>query len=169
MYRVFLGLGSNLGNRIGFLNRAIREINDLAPVKASSSIYETEPLGMVSEHQFLNMVIEVETALRPPELFPPLKAIERKLGRRPGSHMMDREIDIDILLYDGISYSDEKLSVPHPQLEHRRFVLEPFKELAPFVVHPTRNQTIAALLRTCRDRSRVVRTEFAVDSIHVGS
>ena len=151
------------------MNRAIREINDLAPVKASSSVYETEPVGMVSEHLFLNMVIDLETALRPPELFPLLKSIERKLGRRPGSHMTDREIDIDILLYDGISYTDEKVSVPHPQLEHRRFVLEPFKELAPFVVHPTRNQTIAALLRTCRDRSRVVRTEFAVDSIHVSS
>jgi 2-amino-4-hydroxy-6-hydroxymethyldihydropteridine diphosphokinase len=169
MYRVFLGLGSNVGNRLGFLNRAVAEINDLAHIRAASFVYETDPVGIASEHLFLNMVIDLETSLRPPELFPPLKAIERKLGRRPGSHMMDREIDIDILLYDGFSYSDEIVRVPHPQLEHRRFVLEPFKELAPFIVHPTRNQTIASLLRTCRDRSRVVRTELAVDSIHVSS
>jgi 2-amino-4-hydroxy-6-hydroxymethyldihydropteridine diphosphokinase len=169
MYRVFLGLGSNVGNRIGYLNRAIGEMNDFSPVKSSSSVYETEPVGMASEHQFLNMVVEVETSLRPTELFSRLKAIERKLGRKPGSHMLDREIDLDILLYDGFSYSDEVVSVPHPQLEHRRFVLEPFKEIAPFVVHPTRNQTIASILRSCRDRSRVVRTELAADPIHVTS
>ena len=164
MYRVFLGLGSNIGDRIGYLTKTIQEINDLTPVRSTSPVYETQPVGLESEHSFFNMVIEVETILQPAELIRRLKSIERKLGRRTASHMRDREIDIDILLYDGFSYSDEVVRVPHPQLEFRRFVLEPFKDIAPLVVHPTRNQTIASLLRLCRDASRVVRTDIRIDS-----
>src|SRR5258707_15425287 len=102
MVRVFLGLGSNLGDRAAYLKEGIREINQLAPVVASSPVYETEPVGMESDHRFYNMVIEVETSLRPPELLRKLKMIERKAGRKHATHHLDREIDIDILLYEGI-------------------------------------------------------------------
>jgi len=169
MYRVFLGLGSNIGDRIGFLKKSLREVDLIAPIRAAAGVFESQPVGFESEHQFYNMVIEVETILHPSELMPRLKSVERKLGRNPGTHMRDREIDIDILLYEGFSYSDDEVRVPHPQLEFRRFALEPFKELAPLVVHPTRNQTIASLLRTCRDAHRVVRTGIRIDSAEVAS
>jgi 2-amino-4-hydroxy-6-hydroxymethyldihydropteridine diphosphokinase len=166
MVRVFLGLGSNLGDRAAFLKEALREISELAPVVASSPVYETEPVGMESENRFYNMVVEIETSLRPPELLRKLKAIERKAGRRHATHLLDREIDIDILLYEGIEYADETVRVPHPQLEHRRFALEPFRDIAPLVVHPVRNQTIASLLRLCRDSSHVVRTGIEIEPLH---
>jgi len=164
MYRVFLGLGSNLGDRVGFLKRTIHEINSVAPVRSASPVYETQPVDLESAHPFYNMVIEVETGLQPAELIRRLKSIERKLGRKPASHMLDRVIDIDILLYDGFSYADGEVRVPHARLEFRRFVLEPFKDVAPLVVHPTRNQTIASLLRMCHDMNRVVRTDIQIDS-----
>lgn len=169
MYRVFLGLGSNIGNRIGFLRKTISEVNALAPVRSTSPVYETQPVEMESASPFYNMVIEVETDLQPSELIRRLKSIERKMGRKSGTHMLDREIDIDILLYEGFSYSDDKVRVPHPQMEHRRFVLEPFKEIAPLVVHPILNQTIASLLRLCHDANRVVRTDIQIDSTQLAS
>src|SRR5215472_5963839 len=129
MVRVFLGLGSNLGDRSAYLKEALKEIHELAPVVASSPVYETEPVGMESDHLFYNMVVEVETSLRPPDLLRALKSIERKTGRKHAAHHLDREIDIDILLYEGIEYADERVRVPHPQLEHRRFALEPLKEI----------------------------------------
>src|SRR6267378_2367248 len=169
MYRVFLGLGSNLGDRLGSLSKAIQAIEEAMPVRAISSVYETEPVGMESEHLFYNMTLEVETDLHPAELIRLLKSIEKKLGRKRRPSMMDREIDIDILLYDGFSYADDIVRVPHPRLETRRFVLEPLKEIAPLVVHPTRNQTVASLLRGCRDISRVVRTDRHLLSVHPDS
>jgi 2-amino-4-hydroxy-6-hydroxymethyldihydropteridine diphosphokinase len=169
MYRVFLGLGSNLGDRLGLLSKAIQAIEEAMPVRALSSVYETEPVGMDSEHQFYNMAIEVETDLNPAELILLLRSIEKKLGRKHRAPMMNREIDIDILLYDGFSYADDTVQVPHPRLETRRFVLEPLKEIAPLVVHPTRNQTIASLLRSCRDLSSVVRTGQHAVSVHPDS
>src|SRR2546426_1187993 len=169
MYRVFLGLGSNLGDRLGSLSKAIQTIEQTMPVRAISSVYETEPVGMESDHPFYNMALEVETDLDPAELIRHLKSIEKKLGRKRRPPMTDREIDIDILLYDGFSYADDIVRVPHPRLENRRFVLEPLKEIAPLVIHPTRNQTVASLLRGCRDVSRVVRTGQHVISVHPDS
>ncbi len=169
MVRVFLGLGSNLGDRAAHLREGMREINEVAPVLANSPVYETEPVGMDSDRPFYNMVIEVETGLRPPELLRTLKTIERKAGRRHSTHLLDRELDIDILLYEGIEYADESVRVPHPQLEHRRFALEPFKDIAPLVVHPVRNETIASLLRRCRDQSRVARTGIEIEPLHLAT
>ncbi|TLY33259.1 MAG: 2-amino-4-hydroxy-6-hydroxymethyldihydropteridine diphosphokinase [Ignavibacteria bacterium] len=166
MYRVFLGLGSNLGDRLGSLSKATQTIEQAMPVRAISSVYETEPVGMEPGHQFYNMALQVETDLNPAELIRLLKSIEKKLGRKQRPPMTDREIDIDILLYDGFSYADDVVRVPHPRLETRRFVLEPLKEIAPLVIHPTRNQTVASLLRGCRDLSRVVRTDQHVVSVH---
>jgi 2-amino-4-hydroxy-6-hydroxymethyldihydropteridine diphosphokinase len=160
MYRVFLGLGSNLGDRLEYLSRAVEEINTFAPIQSISSVYETEPVGMDTENRFYNLVVEVETGLQPARLLRRLRSIEKKLGRRGRTHMMDREIDIDILLYDGIAYEDAIVRVPHPQLDQRRFVLEPLREIAPLVVHPLRNQTIASLLRLCRDTAVVTRTDL---------
>lgn len=158
MYKVFLSLGSNIGDRIGYLSHAIEEIESLAIINSISSIYETEPFGFKSIYTFYNMVISIDTLYRPLELLAKLKQIEKKLGRKQTKHIQDREIDIDILLYKGWSFETKNLLVPHPELEHRRFVLEPFNEIAPTAIHPILGQTIASLLRNCHDTSRVMRT-----------
>ena len=158
MYRVFLGLGSNVGDRLKYLSKAVDEIKSVAIINSLSSIYETEPVGIQSTEMFYNMVVCIETTDRPSELLIKLKQIEKKIGRKLSGRLLDREIDIDILLYRGWSFEDATVRVPHPELEHRRFVLEPMNEIAPTALHPILGQTIASLLRQCRDHSRVMRT-----------
>jgi 2-amino-4-hydroxy-6-hydroxymethyldihydropteridine diphosphokinase len=165
MYTVYVGLGSNLGNRMENLQRAVAELGKIGSVTALSSIYETEPVGMEDAGPFLNMVTSIQTEDDPPLLLVKLKSVERKIGRRPHAHMEPRIIDLDILLYRGLAYEDHTVRVPHPMLEHRRFSLEPLNEIAPTAVHPTLEKTIATLARQCRDRHSVVRTDFQVHVI----
>lgn len=160
MYTVYLSLGSNIGDRIKYLSDALNEIKSFAIIKSISSIYETEPVGFESKSTFYNIVISINTLFQPTELLTKLKLIERKLGRKQSKNTQDREIDIDILLYKGWSFESSSLAVPHPELEHRRFVLEPFYEIAPTAIHPIIGQTIASLLRSCHDQSRVMRTHY---------
>ncbi|MBI1806348.1 MAG: 2-amino-4-hydroxy-6-hydroxymethyldihydropteridine diphosphokinase [Ignavibacteria bacterium] len=164
MYTVYLGLGSNLGDRLSNLSRAVEEINGVASIIDVSSIYETEPVEMDSENLFYNMVLGISTPDDPPLLLVKLKKIEKKLGRKARTHLEPRLIDIDILLYRGLAYEDHTVRVPHPALEHRRFALQPLNEIAPTAVHPILEKTIASLLRACRDRHRVVRTEYHIHS-----
>ena len=163
MFRVILGLGSNVGDRYRFLQRAVEELSQRWSIQSVSGIYETEPVGMELEAlNFYNMVADIETPLFPADLLKELKKIEASLGRKSHTHRMPREIDIDIELYKGYSYEDSRVTVPHPELERRRFVLEPLYEIAPTLVHPVNGRTIGTLLRQCTDRSRVVRTEHTL-------
>jgi len=150
------------------LARAVDEIHAQAPVQFVSSIYETEPVGMQDAGMFYNMAVGIQTPDDPPLLLVKLKKIEKKMGRKASEHMEPRIIDIDILLYRGLAYDDHTVCVPHPMLEHRRFALEPLYEIAPTAVHPTLEKTVATLLRKCRDRHSVVRTDlhFHVTSLH---
>lgn len=157
MFRVFLGLGSNLGDRLSYVSHALQEIAKVVTVRAISSVYETEPVGYKPQPEFLNLVMEVETPFDPQSLFKKLKVIETAVGRQHNEHMKSREIDIDILLYVGLKYSDESVTVPHLELHNRRFVLEPLNEIAFEVIHPMLNATISVLLHQCSDGSRVVR------------
>ncbi len=159
MYSAYLGLGSNLGNRLEILSRAVEEISKIASVNSMSSVYETEPVGM-PDGLFYNMAIGIQTPDDPPLLLVKVKSIERKLGRRHTARLEPRLIDIDILLYRGFAYDDHTVRVPHPMLEHRRFALEPLSEIAPTAVHPTMEKTVATLLRQCRDSHKVVRTDL---------
>ncbi|HUL43650.1 MAG TPA: 2-amino-4-hydroxy-6-hydroxymethyldihydropteridine diphosphokinase [Bacteroidota bacterium] len=165
MYNVYLGLGSNIGDQLDNLSRAVEAIREIFPVHAVSSIYETEPVGMEDAGDFYNMAIGISTQDDPPLLLTKLKAIEKKMGRKAREHMEPRIIDIDILLYRGLAYEDHRVRVPHPMLEHRRFALEPLAEIAPTAVHPAREKTIASLLRLCRDTHRVVRTNLQLQRI----
>lgn len=165
MYQVFLGLGSNLGARLENLSRAVEEIKTIANVDAISSIYETEPVGMDSGILFYNMVVGIHTPNDPPLLLTQLRKIERKLGRKHSVQYEPRTIDIDILLYKGLAYEDHTVTVPHPGIQHRRFVLEPLCEIAPTAIHPSLEKTIASLLRSCNDTHRVIKTDIQVNLI----
>ncbi len=163
-YRVFLGLGSNVGDRQKFLNLAVTEIKRIPATKLvwASSVYETSPYGNQDQPPFLNAAAELETELLPADLLSKLKEIETGLGRVSHERWGPREIDLDILLYDGLVVSDSFVTVPHPELEKRRFVLVPLREIAPDVVHPVSGQTATELAEACRDVGRVVKTQFRI-------
>ncbi|MBI5473175.1 MAG: 2-amino-4-hydroxy-6-hydroxymethyldihydropteridine diphosphokinase [Ignavibacteriae bacterium] len=163
-YSVFLGLGSNVGERQKFLNAAVAALKQLSDVKIvwSSSVYETDPYGKTDQPKFLNAALEVATALLPQELLAKSKSIEQAIGRTRSEQWGPREIDIDILMYDGLVYSDEHVTVPHPELPKRKFVLAPLREIAPDLVHPILGVTITELAASCRDSGRVVKTSFHI-------
>lgn len=167
MFQVYLNLGSNIGDRLKYLSDAIESINRFAPVDDISSVYETEPKGMINSNDFLNVEIKIKTFLFPVELFASLKKIEFNIAKRKHQHMQPREIDIDITLYDGYTYEDNTLQVPHPRYRFRRFVLEPLYEIAPTLVDPSTNLTIGALLRRCKDDKRVTRTNLTLNIISI--
>ncbi|HWE33768.1 MAG TPA: 2-amino-4-hydroxy-6-hydroxymethyldihydropteridine diphosphokinase [Solirubrobacteraceae bacterium] len=130
----YLGLGSNVGDRRGHLQAAVETLPDHgAAVLASSSVYETEPVGLVpDQREFFNACVRIETALGPEELLDACKAVERSLGRRGGGPRHGpREIDVDLLLLDRVTYSSERLTLPHAEVTSRRFVLVPLLELDP--------------------------------------
>lgn len=165
MFLVYLGLGSNIGDRFSFLSKAVKELEKIVVVKSISSVYETEPWGAENQNRYLNVALEIETGLYPLELLEKLQLTESKLGRKKLSHMEPRTMDIDILLYHGWSFENNLLSIPHPELERRRFVLEPLSEIAPMAVHPILGKTMISLLRHCRDRNLVMRTPYTLKEI----
>lgn len=154
---VFLGLGTNTGDREEWLNKALDKITEsVGPVSACSGIYETEPWGFKSEDSFLNIVVQVHTDLKPAELLKKLAVIEKQLGRnRRRKKYISRTIDIDILLYGEEVIDSADLKIPHPLMQERKFVLVPLCDLAPDVVHPVLKKTFAVLLEECRDDGEV--------------
>ncbi len=153
MSRIYLGLGTNLGDREKNLKTAIEKIaENIGPVVGSSSVYETEPWGFTAEQKFLNMVVEVKTILKPSGLLGRILMIESLMGRtREGKEYKSRIIDIDILFYENRVIKNKALQVPHPGLTDRRFVLVPLCEIAPNLVHPGLNKNIRKLLDECKD------------------
>ncbi|HUI65389.1 MAG TPA: 2-amino-4-hydroxy-6-hydroxymethyldihydropteridine diphosphokinase [Bacteroidota bacterium] len=164
IYRVFLGIGSNIGERDRYLNRAAQEVAKIAGTRLvwCSSVYETDPYGKTDQPKFLNAAAEIETPLAPGELMGELRRIEGALGRTPGERWAPREIDIDILLYDGLVYSDPVVTVPHPDLERRRFALVPLREIAPDLVHPVNGMTVEEMASACAESGRVVKTPYHI-------
>lgn len=156
---VFLSLGSNLGDRLENLRRAIARL-DAHPeidVILSSSIYLTEPVGGIQQPDFLNLVLELDTSLEPGDLHAICRDIEVELRRRAGRIAMGpRTIDLDILLYGQLILAEADLTIPHPRMMERAFVLVPLVEIAPDVVIPD-NGTAANALAHCTDTSRIER------------
>lgn len=150
MPALFLGLGSNLGDREGLIKAAVSLVGErVGPVMSLSSFYEYEAWGFVSDNVFVNAAAKVETVLEPAGVLARVKEIERELGRkkRLAAGYEDRPIDIDILFYGDRIVSLPDLTVPHPLMLSRRFVLEPLAEIAPGFVHPVAKRTVAELLR----------------------
>lgn len=149
MVTAYLALGSNQGDREALLLQAIDAIDrSLGRVGSISSFLETEPWGFVSDHPFLNAVLSLATALPPLELLEATQAIERDLGRRAKSTAggyADRPIDIDLLFYGELILETPRLTLPHPLLYQRAFVLDPLLELAPDLRHPLLGKTITEL------------------------
>ncbi len=156
--RIYLGLGSNLGEREANLKEAARRIADLGlTIIRASSIYETEPIGYADQPWFLNRVVETASASprAPAELLEGLLRIEREMGRRPSVPDGPRLININLLLYGDIVLSEVEIILPHPRMHLRRFVLEPMAEIAPGVKHPAFGKTMAELLAALEDSSTV--------------
>ena len=148
MKTVYLGLGSNIGDREQTLQSAIDRLQapDLV-VKRLSPVYETEPMDFKEQRQFWNMVVEVETDLFPMMLLSRIQKIELALGRkRVGPAGGPRTLDIDILFYGGFTVHSGRLEIPHPRLHERRFVLAPLVDLAPDFRHPQLHKTVRELL-----------------------
>jgi len=156
----YLSLGSNLGNRERYLREALRLLaSDGLSVTRVSSIYETAPRDLLEQPAFLNLAAKIETSLSPDELLGRICIVEEELGRQRTVPKGPRTIDIDILLYGDLRLATEDLTIPHPSMHLRRFVLEPLAELAPELALPGSGHTIAALLEQVQDQEvRRVRT-----------
>ena len=154
---VFLGIGTNLGNRESNLEQAVARIEEyVGPVLDSSSIYETEPWGFQAKDEFLNKVVKVETELTPSEILERILIIESIMGRvRSKERYSSRLIDIDILICEDMIIDEENLKIPHPLLHQRRFVLVPLCEVASDMIHPVLKKSISDLLEICEDKSEV--------------
>lgn len=142
----YLGLGSNLGNRQRNLKQALRLLSLQVKMDKLSSIYETEPMGYQEQPPFLNAVCKVSTNLSPYELLYLAKDVERQLGRKTSFANAPRPIDIDILIYNNEVVQTGELTIPHPHLVERAFVLVPLAEISPDLVHPEKGWTISELL-----------------------
>ena len=155
---VYLGLGSNMGDRQENLDRALEFLSQRLRMGKVSSIYDTEPVGNADQPRFLNLVCQAHTRLEPMALLALAKGIENKLGRG-GKSGMPRPIDIDILLYGEQVVETPELVIPHPKMTERAFVLVPLDEIVPDLVHPVSGKTIRELLQDVTEKQGVFKLE----------
>ena len=147
MKKVYLGLGSNLGDREAMLREAIRALESpQLRILRVSPVYETEPQDVPGQHWFLNLVVEAETELFPLQLLQRTGKVEAQLGRRRLAPKGPRSIDVDILLFGNTIVSTTRLEIPHPRFRARRFVLAPLADLVPGLRDPVTKKTVSALL-----------------------
>ncbi len=153
MSKIYLGLGSNVNDRITFINSAIKHVNKLSGCKVEqvSSFYESFPYGKTNQGNFINTVITVKTSIAPLDLFRLLKDIEIKTGRKQRGRWGPREIDIDILFYDNLILESNELTIPHNDLHNRGFVLMPLIELEPDIIHPKSKKLLKEYLDTNKE------------------
>lgn len=154
-HRVYIALGSNMGDRLTHLEQAVdnlKEDSHFRQIRVSDYI-ETAPYGGVEQDDFLNGVLEAETLYSPERLLARLQKEEQLAGRTREVRWGPRTLDLDILLYDDLILAEKELTIPHPDMKNRQFVLEPLAELAPYVVHPVYRKTVAELLKELPEES----------------
>ncbi len=146
--RTFIGFGSNVGDRFSYIDRALDELRAEGRlwIESISSIYQTAAIGLLDQPNFLNGVIRVKTSVFPLDLLRILKRIEVQVGRQHRQRWGPREIDLDILIYGNLILDHPQLTIPHPEMVNRQFVLQPLVEIQPDLIHPLRNQTVHKLL-----------------------
>ncbi|MGC4378629.1 2-amino-4-hydroxy-6-hydroxymethyldihydropteridine diphosphokinase [Fictibacillus sp. Mic-4] len=154
---VYLSLGSNLGDREGYLRQAIEFLNDDSSisVESVSSIYETDPVGYIDQPPFLNMVIKLQTSYSATRLLALIQTIEHRLKRKREIHWGPRTVDLDILLYNSESITTKTLRIPHPRMTERAFVMIPLREIAPDVTLPGWQFSLDQILSELQDKEGV--------------
>mgnify|MGYP001482899714 CR=1 FL=1 len=157
--RVLLSLGSNVGDREAYLCQALDALARTAgiTVVSVSSGYETKPMGLTEQPDFLNLAAEIETEFAPLELLNAVKEIEEGLGRATSERWGPRVIDIDVILYGGLAMTTDRLTLPHPEFRNRNFVLGPLAEIAPEAVDPVTGKTVAELAEGPQAQGRIER------------
>jgi 2-amino-4-hydroxy-6-hydroxymethyldihydropteridine diphosphokinase len=155
----FIGIGSNLGDKVANCEKAISEIlnTDRHRLLSRSSFFQTQPVGYTAQDWFVNAVIKIGTELEPLDLCRRLKEIELKLGRQETFRWGPRVIDLDLLLFDDLKIDTEELQVPHPRLHERQFVLIPLVEIDRHLIHPVLKKTFEELLRNLKENQGVVK------------
>jgi len=158
MKLIYLSLGSNLGQREQFLQEALKLIQSrIGRIESVSRYYESEAWGFSSAYNFYNCCLSLQTTIEPLPLMDMLLDIEHEMGRlREGKGFSDRVIDIDMLLYEERQLDHPRLTLPHPSMADRRFVLAPLAEIAPLLIHPVAGISITRLLQECSDESEVI-------------
>jgi 2-amino-4-hydroxy-6-hydroxymethyldihydropteridine diphosphokinase len=152
---IYIGLGSNIGDRVARLREAVVHLSKVIEVTRASRLYVHAPLGYVSKDAFINAVVEGRTTLKPFDLLVELQKIERAMGRCRGIQYGPRPIDLDILFYGTAQMESLELTIPHPRLAKRAFVLKPLAELAPNLMHPVLYYTVTQLLADVDDADQV--------------
>ncbi|MEW6508589.1 MAG: 2-amino-4-hydroxy-6-hydroxymethyldihydropteridine diphosphokinase [Bacteroidota bacterium] len=163
VHNIFLGLGSNKGNRLQFLSDAVHKIKDenKCIIYKASSIYETTPCGVIEQENFYNAVINIGSSFSPEELFLFVKKIEQKLGRTfSNKKWAPREIDIDILFYNQLIYVKDNLVIPHKWILKRDFVLIPLIEIAPDFIHPVEKTELSSISITEIEKHIITKFDY---------
>jgi 2-amino-4-hydroxy-6-hydroxymethyldihydropteridine diphosphokinase len=154
-HSVYIGLGSNLGDRVANLRDAVHRLSAIIRVEQVSRLYVAAPLGYVREDSYINGALHGQTTMTPMDLLGMLQSIEVAMGRRPGVQFGPRPIDLDLLFYDSIQMETYKLTIPHPRLAERAFVLRPLADIAPDLMHPVLYYTVSQLLQDTEDADQV--------------
>ena len=161
---VYIGFGSNIGNRLKHIQNAIHALSKTEGIvlQKTSSVYKTDPVGYEAQAQFLNGAASIQTSLSPLSFLHTLKDTETVIGRQHRIHWGPREIDLDLLIYGDLCLQTEKLVVPHPEMHLRRFVLVPLGEIALNLVHPVFQESIQTLLERLEDDKSVLKKEGCI-------
>ena len=155
----YVGLGSNLGDRLAYLRAGVNKLiaDSCVQLQSTSSVYATAPVGVLEQPEFLNAVIAVATSLSPEKLLAQMQAIEDRHGRQRAVHWGPRTLDLDLLLFGDRRLRGDTLTIPHPHLTERCFVLSPLCEIAPTLKHPSTGERLSMLLETLFCNSQVQR------------
>ena len=161
MNTVYIQLGSNIGERKSFITKSMHKVeDDIGKIITASSIFETTAWGNENQNNFLNSVIEIKTPFDALNVLQKSQEIENNLGRKRSDKWGKRTIDIDILFYNNKIINTKELTVPHPLIQKRKFVLVPLSEIAPNYMHPILKKNISTLLSECKDTQKVLDYEI---------